>query len=291
MPASQTCNGAEMKDLSLWYDRLRVLLDNARIQPESLADMAVTPKWLVVRGNGIQCGMAFRFGGEHAVYGTQEFHPILERYRVWQGRALTAVAEDLLARNGLRERIVCLAVLNALSASLNRPEALSGRGWKPLPPASLPFLQPLDRVVCVGYGALINEVLEICPMVHVSDMRQREHLESYFLTSTVPGPERVCFHSAGENPTLLSKADVVLLTGCTLVNGTWRKLLEWSAGARIRGFFGPSAGLPPEVLQAAGANYVTTTYITRPAQMFTQLRKPHASPIARDFSMSYSLML
>ncbi|WP_302777695.1 Rossmann-like domain-containing protein [Anaerotruncus colihominis] len=291
MPVSQIYTEPGMEDLAGWYGQIRTLLDRAQIKPEALTDIAVTPKWLSVRGDGIQCGLAFRFGGEHAVYGSQDFRPLLERCKPWRGRALTAVIEALLAQSGLCERILCLAALNALSAPLNRPEALSSRGWKPQPPACLPFLQPSDRVVCVGYGALVDEVLAVCPQVHISDMRPQALLETYFLASPTPGPERVCFHPAGENRLLLSSADVVLLTGCTLANGTWRQLLEWSSGARVRGFFGPSAGLPPELLQTAGANYVTTTHITHPANTFAQLRSPLSSPMNQDYRMSYSLLL
>ena len=141
MPVSQIYTEPGMEDLAGWYGQIRTLLDRAQIKPEALTDIAVTPKWLSVRGDGIQCGLAFRFGGEHAVYGSQDFRPLLERCKPWRGRALTAVIEALLAQSGLCERILCLAALNALSAEP------PGGSVQPGLEAAAPSLPPVPPAV------------------------------------------------------------------------------------------------------------------------------------------------
>ena len=208
------------------------------------------------------------------------------------GRPLSRLVEFLLGGAGLEERIFCLAALNALSAPLNTTASLAGRGWEELPPRSLPFLRPEDRVVCVGYGCLIDEVLALCPQVHVCDMRPVEDLEARFVGGDRErGPRGVVFHPARDNPAQLSQADVVLLTGCTLANGTWQALLEWAKGARMLGLFGPSAALAPEVLKAVGFGYVTTSRVIDPAALARNLERPLTDPLHGGCAQGYSLLL
>ena len=280
------------EDLLGFYTGLMELYAAQSLTAEPLAEAALTPKWVVVRGSGCQCGLSFRFNGEHAVHGALSFRPILERLPAFVGQPISRLAEWLLGLEGLEARIFCLAALNALSAPFNRPQALAERGWSLLPPRRLPFLRPSDRVVCVGYGCLIDEVLAVCPQVHVSDMRPRQDLETCFAGQVLSyGPEGVVFHSAGENPQLLAGADVVLITGCTLANGTWSDLLCWAEHARVVGLFGPSAGLPPELLARAGFQYVTTSHVTSPACLARNLRRPLTDPFQGRCAQGYSLML
>lgn len=281
-----------MEDLLELYSRTMELCACQGVSPAPLAQLALTPKWAVVGGQGAQWGLAFRFGGDHAVHGRLDFAPLLSAMAPFVGRPLSRLVEFLLGRTGLEARIFCLAALNALSAPLNTAAALAGRGWEPLPPRSLPFLRPEDRVVCVGYGCLIDEVLAVCPRVHVCDMRPVEDLETRFVGGERDrGPRGVVFHPARDNPALLAEADVVLLTGCTLANGTWRALLEWAKGARVVGLFGPSAGLSPEVLRGVGFRYVTASRVLDPAALARNLDLPLTDPLHGGCAQGYSLLL
>lgn len=271
------------------------MLEQMGLRPEPLARLALTPMWAAVLGEKEQSGMAFRFGREHSVYGAPApAEPFLEEMRPWLGCPLDQVVRVLMGRDDLYSRAFCMAALNALSAPFNEKEALTRRGWQLRPPGELPFLRREDMVVVVGYGYLIDQILEVCPRVHVSDMRPETLLKSWFLESNMmveAVPDRVVFHDASENEALLAQADVVLVTGSTLVNGTWKELLRAGKRARVKGVFGPSAGLPPEVLQTLGFQYVTTGAVCDPKCFADNLRRPFTEPFSGGCAMSYSLLL
>ena len=276
-----------------YYVQLLELLNRADIPIPDLTSLALTPMWAVANA-GTQCGMAFRFGKDHSVYGQQPPEAdYLQSLSPLVGQPLDRLAEALMQRKELYSRAFCLAAMNALSVPLNEPRRLAERGWITSEPAALPFLRPEDKVVCVGYGYLIDQVLAVCPQVHVSDMRPASVMRSYVLDRSgqvSAEPERVIFHTAEENPGLLADADVVLFTGCTLVNGTWRKLLRWSEHARIRGLFGPSAALPPELIRNMGFNYLTTSTIADGTQVAHTLRAPLTDPFAGSPAWRYSII-
>lgn len=274
---------------------LTAMLQAEGVQPETLRELALSPMWAVAKGEGAQCGVAFRFGRDHSIYGApRETEEVLLPLREMIGQPLDLLVKRLAGRSDIYSRAFSLAALNALSAPLNQADRLEKRGWKQLPPAALPFLKPEDRVVCIGYGYLIDQVLAVCPQVHVSDMRPKAVLETCFLgrEGTVGhGPERVIFHDASENEALLEEADIVLMTGCTLVNGTWRSLLQSSVRARVRGIFGPSAGLPPELLRDMGFNYMTASAVQRPDVLFQGLHQPMGDPFGGEALHRFSLLL
>ena len=62
------------------------------------------------------------------------------------------------------------------------------------------------------------------------------------------------FHSADENLEVISKSDVIFITGSTLVNGTFDELINYTGNCRIIGIYGASAQLIPEFLFKNGIN-------------------------------------
>ena len=78
------------------------------------------------------------------------------------------------------------------------------------------------------------------------------------------GNKKFFIHPAEENEEILSKADVVLMTGSTLVNGTFPDLIKYSKKARVIGMYGPSAQIFPDILVECGINYVTSNVVTNP---------------------------
>lgn len=78
--------------------------------------------------------------------------------------------------------------------------------------------------------------------------------------------DTVVIHSAEENEEVLSNADVVIITGSTLVNGTFEEVIRYAENARVRAIYGSSAQLFPDVLFDNGVNVVLSVAISDPDQ-------------------------
>lgn len=85
------------------------------------------------------------------------------------------------------------------------------------------------------------------------------------------GPSGVFFHSAEENKEILPKSDIVIMSGCTLINGTFKELIEYSQKARIIGMFGPSGQTIPDFLLNCGINYILSNRITQPNGLYFRI--------------------
>ncbi|SHN75261.1 DUF364 domain-containing protein [Desulfitobacterium chlororespirans] len=258
------------------YLQIMDLYRQEGLKPGRLTQLGYFPKWTVVMGDNGQIGRAFHFDGEHSVYPLRDPDALLPLQR-FVGKSLLALAEELLTETDIQLRAVCLAVLNALSHPLNQAEQLKKRGFEPVEFDNLEFINAEDRVVLVGYGALIKETLARCPVIDVCDMRSLSSLRTVSIGRTIEyGPPGIRFHGAAENQTLLADADIVLLSGSTLVNGTYRDLIRYARKARVIGMFGPSAQLIPEFLQGGGINYITTSGIADADRFYQVLSNPYA---------------
>lgn len=258
------------------YLQIADLYKQEGLKPGRLAQLGYFSKWTVVMGENGQIGRAFHFDGEHAVYPLPDPDFLLPLQR-FVGKSLLALAEELLTESDIQLRAVCLATLNALSYPLNQADQLRKRGFEPVEFDNLEFINADDRVVLIGYGALIKESLARCPVIDVCDMRPLSSLQTVSIGRTVDyGPPGIRFHGAAENQRLLGDADIVLMTGSTLVNGTYRDLIRYARKARVIGMFGPSAQLIPEFLQGGGINYITTSGIRDADTFYQVLSNPYA---------------
>lgn len=274
------------------YEMIAKMYEDENLTPDNLKELALSPKWAVVAGEGKACGAAFRFGGEHAVYGHLYDTKFISQLQPFVGKSLFALTEYLLKQEDLYMRAFCVAALNALSNPLLEPRRMSGRGWETHAPCDLFFLRPEDTVVCVGYGMLLQEVLTVCGQVHVSDMRPIPDLQTTIVgRDVIIVPEKIIVHRAEENPELLARADVVLLSGCTIVNDTWGELIRYAVHARIIGMFGPSAQIVPEFLARNGIGYVTASRITDSILLRQQLCKPLGTGLSPACTAGYAVYI
>lgn len=62
----------------------------------------------------------------------------------------------------------------------------------------------------------------------------------------------------------MGRSDVVIITGSSLVNGTFAELLTYSRRARSVGIYGPSACIIPDVLFEQGVDFVLSHRIRDP---------------------------
>lgn len=251
--------------------RIEELYRKEGLSPGRLEQIGYVSRWTLVLASDGQAGMAFNFTGEHAVYGLPDPGELV-RMRGLVGKDLFSIAEELLEREGLLTRSLCLAVLNALSRPLSDARRLAARGIASGVPYDYSFVNSGDKVVVIGYGGVAEDLRQRAGTVHISDMRPRGMLETLSIgEQVVYGPPGLVFHGAEENEELLRDADVVLMTGCTLVNDTFRELVRYAKKARVVGMFGPSAQLLPEFLFDRGISYITTSRVLDPAGIYNQL--------------------
>ncbi len=239
------------------YQMIRSQYVEQGLKPGRLRSIGFASGWTTVETQENHSGMAFHFNGEHAVYGPLDPAPLVS-LQPFVGRNLDALAGHLLCQEGLLFRSACLAALNALSYPFTHPAALEKRGIPLAPDEEMDFLRPEDVVVVVGYGRVLSALHRQGLSFHVCDFRSAHSMRTLVVGEQVTwGPAGVTFHDGkADTASLLATADVVLMTGCTLVNDTLPGLLAQCGQARVKGLFGPSAGLLPEYLLGLGLNYI-----------------------------------
>lgn len=250
-----------MNRLDNAYEKICQLYRDEGLMPGALEGITFSGKWITVFGALDQNGMAFNFTGEHSVYGQIDPAPLVE-LQGFVKKPLTDLAAYLSKKEDILHRSVYLAVLNALSAPLNRRERLISRGFTFVNQDQFEFAREDDFVTVIGAGGVLGNLRKQCDAVHVLDMRPKTALENLFVGEEIcRGPGKLCFHDPQESEALLSQSDIVFMTGCTLVNQTIFDLLPMITKARVIGVFGPSAMLAADYLSKLGVNYIQTVRI------------------------------
>jgi len=138
------------------------------------------------------------------------------------------------------ERTVGIATLNALSQHLMDSEGYERQFGMDAFDAM--DVRREDSVAVVGYiRPLIGKLREKAREVHVFERNPQlrgDALPDTFVDSILP------------------KADVVVISGSSLANGTVDRLLELSKGARVVVFAGPTAGTLPEPFFERGVKII-----------------------------------
>ena len=115
------------------------------------------------------------------------------------------------------------------------------------------FVKTSDKVVMVGFPSwAIHQYSEVANEVHVTELMDLKQLS--VIDFDTDEDSNVKIFPADENKEVLSGADVVYITGATVVNGTIDELLEFSKDARTRIIYGPSSAFYPKVLFERGVN-------------------------------------
>lgn len=190
-------------------------------------------------------------------------------FRRIAGRPASEVMQDALSGDGLA-RAVGIATLNALAdlcwQRRPHPEIV-------LSPGSDAFdateLHERDRVVLVG--AFIPFLKEL----------KRRHLP-YLVLERSPAmlkSEEMPFYRPAElAPQVVPEADVLLITGSTLLTDTLEDLLALARpDARVT-VLGPTVGLLPDAFLARGADILGSVRITRPDDFLDLLAEGGSAP-------------
>ncbi len=257
-----------------------------------LEGVGLSGLWVMVRGSAEQSGLAFTFNGEHAVYEELDTEPLLSLQR-FVGKPLFALAEHLLGEDALVLKAALVATLNALTRPFVLGDQLKANYGKYLhssPPGDwLDFLRPDDQVTMIGFGP-VKDVLAHVDSCSVCDMRPRAMLQTLSVGESIEyGPPGVAIYGAAEAPEVLAGSSVVLITGCTLVNGTIESLIARAAAARVIGVYGWSAAILPEYLVRLGANHISANQVSNAAKCYEAGMSGLDDRWMRSYSYSYDL--
>jgi uncharacterized protein (DUF4213/DUF364 family) len=172
-----------------------------------------------------------------------------------RGRPVIDVAREALGGPGIR-RAVGIAAVNALA------ETCWGRRPHPeieLRPGVDAFdateINARDQVVVVG---------AFVPFLKELKRRRQSFLVLEQDPATLKPDEMPFFRPAAQAPSIVPQADVLLVTGSTLVNATLEELLALARpDARVT-IVGPTVGMLPDAFLAHGADVLGGVRITDP---------------------------
>jgi hypothetical protein len=115
------------------------------------------------------------------------------------------------------------------------------------------FVKTLDKVAIVGFPTwAIHLYAEVANEVRVIELMDLKRLS--VIDFDTDEDSNVKLFPADKSKEILSKADVVYITGATVVNGTINKILDFSKDAMTRIIYGPSSAFYPKVLFERGVD-------------------------------------
>lgn len=250
----------------------------------------LNPGWNAVIGTHGCCGVAMSFQENNPLYGTEETHQDLEYLKTCTGTSLFGVAAANLSEAPLSRRSIALAALNALSQPFVTDDMLVSKGYQ-VGLEVKELIRSDDYMVIVGYGGLVKSYAGRCGELHVTDQRPPETFRTTIVGRDIRyGPAGITVHSAEENKEVLQEADVAIITGSTLVNGTFEDVAGYAKNARIRALYGSSAQLIPDVLFENGINIAMSVAISDPVRFeYDMLNAPDMETALRKHQRKYNV--
>ena len=172
-----------------------------------------------------------------------------------KGRPAFDLAREALGDNGIR-RAVGIAAMNALADTCWRR--------RPQPDTELRLgidafdateMRPADKVVVVG---------AFVPFLRELKRRRQPFLVLEQDPATLKPEELPFFRPAEDAASVVPEADVLLITGTTLINDTLEDLLSWAKPSARVTMVGPTVSLLPDGFLRRGAEILGTIRITDP---------------------------
>jgi uncharacterized protein (DUF4213/DUF364 family) len=172
-----------------------------------------------------------------------------------RGRPALDLAREARGENGIR-RAVGIAAMNALADTCWRhrphPEAELRLGMDAFDATEI---HPGDNVVVVG---------AFVPFLRELKRRHQPFLVLEQDPATLKADELPFFRPAEEAGTVVPQADVLLITGTTLINDTLEELLGLAKPTARVTMVGPTVSLLPDAFLRRGADILGTVRITAP---------------------------
>ncbi|MDO4267140.1 MAG: DUF364 domain-containing protein [Eubacteriales bacterium] len=211
-------------------------------------------RWMMASDTKDRISLCLRVGQEKPA---GQYEAIL---RSLIGKPADVCLEELFATNDPELRTIAAALTNLMSKPFNSAKRLADRGILRSEGLHFPYDVAGKKVGIVGYGLYNNFFLGKCAQFHAFDLRRPQDILSRRIgQETQLYPEGIHWHlgqNATDFPDVLEQLDIIIMTGCTIVNGTYQEILKACRNAGIRGIYGPSAELAPEYLFDLGYNYI-----------------------------------
>ena len=267
-----------MKDLEKILDILERKYEKAGVQAADLAEGILGNKWYMAADSKERISFALRADGP------MEPEKYQSLVKPLMGLPLNVCAKKLLAQG--EGRGILVSILNLMSKPFNTTEALLRQGIVKTEGLHFPVDVAKKKVGLIGYGVYLDFFLGKCPQFHAFDLRREEDIFStrVMTEETKTYPEGVIFHlgkNALEFSDILEELDIVIMSGSTIVNNSYEKLLKVSKKAQLVGLYGPSSELCPEYFFDLGFQYIFSTSVRdKKAYLNAALS---ASPFFREF--------
>lgn len=149
-----------------------------------------------------------------------------------------------------------ISMISALTHRLWRDESIFKKDGYTVENLNTPhcifseFVRNTDRVVFVGFAAWdVPCIAEIVREVNITELVDSSDFE---VIDIDPEESNVEIFPASKSEEILSEADVAVITGETLVNGTLDEILQFSENARTRIIYGPTSSFYPKILFESG---------------------------------------
>jgi uncharacterized protein (DUF4213/DUF364 family) len=179
-----------------------------------------------------------------------------------RGRPALDLAKEALGDHGIR-RAVGIAAMNALADACWRrrphPETELRLGIDAFDATEM---RPGDKVVVVG---------AFVPFLRELKRRRQPFLVLEQDPATLKSDELPFFRPAEQADSVVPAADVLLITGTTLINDTLEELLHLAKPAARVTMVGPTVSLLPDAFLRRGADILGTVRITAPDEFLEAL--------------------
>jgi uncharacterized protein (DUF4213/DUF364 family) len=172
-----------------------------------------------------------------------------------RGRPAPDLAEEALSDHGIR-RAVGIAAMNALADTCWRRRPYQETELRvDLDAFDATEIRPGDKVVVVGAFA---------PFLRELKRRRQSFLVLEQDSATLKADELPFFRPAEQADDIVPEADVLLITGTTLLNDTLEQLLTLAKPTARVTMIGPTVSMLPEAFLRRGVDILGTVRITDP---------------------------
>ena len=243
-----------MEDLREVLNRNRTLYEKYHEEMPCISEFVMGYRWLMAADKKDHISLALRVGEEKpAKKQEQVLKELIDR-------PVDEALEEIIDENDPEKRTIATALSNLMSKPFNTKERLADRGISRTEGLKFPYDVTGKKVGIIGYGLYNNFFLGKCTEFHAFDFRKEKDLLSIRVgKGETVYPTNIHWHlgeNALEHIDVLEDLDIVIMTGCTIVNDSYRGILNACKNAEIRGIYGPSSELDPEYLFDLGYNYI-----------------------------------